>query len=162
MANSYLLWQGEDGHMKKVRLEDNEDGTFALTTTATISEDVTVNVDTSVLEDIVAKESTLEKIEEVLGNLPEEGDPDTIWEKIQALADIKIAVETLESDGAKEATLEKLKNSSVPEYLWLDTDDPKPDPGDDGFNRAMGVEIDTSTDEITTKYWNGSEWKEVS
>ena len=116
MADSFLLLQGENGYQKAVKLKDNEDGTFSLATTADIKGDITVDVDTSVLEDIVAKESTLEII----------------------------------------------KKSSIPEYMWLDTDDPKPDPGDDGFDRAMGVEIDTSTNEMNVKYWDGSEWKGVA
>jgi len=52
---------------------------------------------------------------------------------------------------------------SIPEYgPWLDTDDPKPDPGDDGYDRALGIEIEAATGEMSLKYWDGGpEWKAV-
>ncbi len=49
---------------------------------------------------------------------------------------------------------------SIPEYMWLDGD-AEPDPGDDGFTRAMGVEIDPATHEMTVKYYDGTDWQEV-
>ncbi len=49
---------------------------------------------------------------------------------------------------------------SIPEYMWLDA--AEPDPGDDGFTLAMGVQIDTATHEMTVKYYNGTSWEEVA
>jgi len=48
---------------------------------------------------------------------------------------------------------------SIPEYGWLDTDDPVTP--DDPTRLAFGVEINTTTHEMTTKYWDGSTWQEV-
>ncbi len=49
---------------------------------------------------------------------------------------------------------------SIPEYMWLDA--AEPDPGDDGFTLAMGVQINTTTHEMTVKYYNGTSWEEVA
>lgn len=50
-------------------------------------------------------------------------------------------------------------SGSIPEYGWLDTDIP-PAPADPA-KLALGVEINTTTNEMTTKYWNGTVWVEV-
>ncbi len=49
---------------------------------------------------------------------------------------------------------------SIPDYIWLDGDT-EPDPGDDDYTRATGVEIDPATHEMTVKYWTGAAWVEV-
>jgi len=46
---------------------------------------------------------------------------------------------------------------SIEERLWLSTD-PDPVPVS---NRALGVVIDVATNEMTTKYWDGTSWEEV-
>lgn len=48
-------------------------------------------------------------------------------------------------------------NVSIEERLWLSTD-PDPVPVS---NRALGVVIDVATNEMTTKYWDGTSWEEV-
>jgi hypothetical protein len=50
-------------------------------------------------------------------------------------------------------------SGSIPEYGWLSTDD-EPTPLEP-TKFAMGVEINTTTHEMTTKYWNGTAWVEV-
>ena len=50
-------------------------------------------------------------------------------------------------------------SGSIPEYGWLDTDD-EPTPLEPA-KLAFGVEINTTTHVITTKYWNGPAWQEV-
>jgi hypothetical protein len=50
-------------------------------------------------------------------------------------------------------------SGSIPEYGWLDTDDPVTPLDPTKF--AIGVEINTTTYEMTTKYWTGSAWQEV-
>lgn len=45
------------------------------------------------------------------------------------------------------------------EYQWLDTDTP---PVLGAEDRAFGVEINTTTHEMTIKYWTGSAWQEVA
>ena len=48
---------------------------------------------------------------------------------------------------------------TIPEYGWLDTDD-EPTPLEP-TKLAFGVEINTTTHAMTTKYWNGTVWQEV-
>lgn len=50
-------------------------------------------------------------------------------------------------------------SGSIPEYGWLSTDD-EPTP-DDPTKMALGIVIDVLTDTMSTKYWNGSLWKEL-
>lgn len=51
----------------------------------------------------------------------------------------------------------KVKASgNIPEYQWLSTDTP-PDLG--ATDRAFGVEMDTTTHEMTIYYWTGSAWQ---
>ena len=50
-------------------------------------------------------------------------------------------------------------SGSIPEYGWLDTDDPVTP--NDPTKFAIGVEINTVTHEMITKYWTGSAWQEV-
>ena len=45
----------------------------------------------------------------------------------------------------------------VPEYLWISGDE-KPNPGDDGFDRALGMEVDPATDTKVRQYWDGDTW----
>ena len=56
-------------------------------------------------------------------------------------------------------TLDVQLSGSIPEYGWLSTDD-EPTP-DDPTKMAFGIVIDVSTDTMSTKYWNGSLWKEL-
>lgn len=48
---------------------------------------------------------------------------------------------------------------SIPEYGWLDTAN-APTPSDP-TKLAFGVEINTTTHKMTTKYWNGTAWEGV-
>ena len=47
---------------------------------------------------------------------------------------------------------------SIPEYIWLAGDAAITLGADD---RALGVEINTTTHEMTTKYWNGTAWGDL-
>ena len=57
------------------------------------------------------------------------------------------------------ATLTGSSPGTIPEYGWLDTDD-EPTPLEP-TKLAFGVEINTTTHAMTTKYWNGTVWQEV-
>jgi hypothetical protein len=46
----------------------------------------------------------------------------------------------------------------IPEYLWLDTDTP---PTLNAIDRAIGIEINTTTHTMITKYWTGTAWQGV-
>ncbi|NLW92358.1 MAG: hypothetical protein GXY34_12265, partial [Syntrophomonadaceae bacterium] len=61
----------------------------------------------------------------------------------------------IDSNGCQAVKL----SGSIPEYGWLNTDTP-PAPADPA-KLALGVEINTTTHKMTTKYWNGSAWVEV-
>jgi len=56
-------------------------------------------------------------------------------------------------------TLTGSSPGTIPEYGWLDTDN-EPTPLEP-TKFAMGVEINTTTHAMTTKYWNGTAWVEV-
>ena len=60
---------------------------------------------------------------------------------------------------ALQGTLTTTLSGSIPEYGWLDTDD-EPTPLEP-TKLAFGVEINTTTHAMTTKYWNGAAWQEV-
>lgn len=64
-------------------------------------------------------------------------------------------------DGSAPATTTLTGSSpgTIPEYGWLDTDD-EPTPLEP-TKLAFGVEINTTTHAMTTKYWNGTVWQEV-
>jgi len=63
------------------------------------------------------------------------------------------------ASGTVEAPIDVQLSGSIPEYGWLSTDD-EPTPLEP-TKFAMGVEINTTTHEMTTKYWNGTAWVEV-
>ncbi len=46
-------------------------------------------------------------------------------------------------------------SGNIPEYQWLSTDTP---PVLGATDRAFGVEMDTTTHEMTIYYWTGSDW----
>lgn len=70
-------------------------------------------------------------------------------------------METLKTNDAGALKVEGTMqfSGSIPEYGWLSTDD-EPTP-DDPTKMAFGIVIDVSTDTMSTKYWNGSLWREL-
>jgi len=46
-------------------------------------------------------------------------------------------------------------SGTIPEYQWLSTDTP---PVLGATDRAFGVEMNTTTHEMTIYYWTGSDW----
>ncbi len=87
---------------------------------------------------------------------------DTILDIFKAIRDAVQGTLTTNSTVQNWPTTQNTKAvGSIPEYLWL-TGDAEPAPGDDGFTRAMGAEIDPASHEITIKYWTGTAWQEVA
>lgn len=75
-----------------------------------------------------------------------------ILAKLEQLETEIQAVKANQVSGDQKVTL----SGNIPEYLWLSTDTP---PVLGATDRAFGVEMDTTTHEMTIYYWTGSAWQ---
>jgi hypothetical protein len=84
---------------------------------------------------------------------------------LTALADLATVAKQDTGNTALADILAKLQsgltllNGSIPEYQWLNTDAP---PILGSTDRAFGIEINSTTNVMTTKYWTGSAWQGVA
>lgn len=62
------------------------------------------------------------------------------------------AIKSAQTDGSQKVQ----QVGNIPEYQWLSTDTP-PELG--ATDRAFGVEMNTTTHEMTIYYWTGSAWQ---
>ena len=128
--------------------------------TALKTENSNVDITLSALKDAITKTGetvkTLADVVDALSNV-------TIGSALPEGTNVVGAVVNKNTDGDEIFTSENPGSiqltGSIPEYGWLSTDD-EPTP-DDPTKMAFGIVIDVSTDTMSTKYWNGSLWKEL-
>lgn len=102
-----------------------------------------------------------EIIEALAGKIPDDPATQTTLAAVLAKLTADPATQTTLAAvlAALQGTLNVALSGRIPEYGWLDTDD-EPTPLEP-TKFAVGVEINTTTHEMTTKYWTGSAWQEV-
>jgi hypothetical protein len=80
-------------------------------------------------------------------------------DNFNANANLQVGDADVSTSNPVPTTLTGSSPGTIPEYGWLDTDD-EPTPLEP-TKLAFGVEINTTTHAMTTKYWNGTVWQEV-
>ena len=73
----------------------------------------------------------------------------TLSSVLTKLGELEIELQTIKANQPKQ----------IDEYLWL-SNESAPVLGEN--DRAIGVEVNVNTHEMTTMYWTGTEWQEVA